>query len=57
MFKSKNGAKGDYHDCMDNEKKWFKKQLSPNTKEKSLIILDTASYHSKTENRIPMSSK
>ncbi|KAG7166053.1 hypothetical protein Hamer_G029569 [Homarus americanus] len=32
MFRSKNGAKGDYHDSMDHErfKAWFKEQLLQN---------------------------
>lgn len=58
MFRSKNGVKGDYHDCMDHEKfkKWFEEQLLPNLEERSLIIMDNASYHSKIENKTPTSS-
>jgi transposase len=38
---------GDYHGQMnwDNFSKWFKGQLVPNIPQKSLIILDNASYH------------
>lgn len=58
MFRSKNGAKGDYHDSMDHEKfqKWFQEQLLPNIEQGSLIIMDNASYHSKVENKVPTSS-
>ena len=54
MFKSKNG-KGDYHDCMNHDtfKKWFEEQLLPNIPERSLIIMDNASYHSKMLNKAP----
>ena len=55
MFKSKNGSKGDYHDSMDAEKfkMWFETQLMPNIKDKSLIIMDNAPYHSKLLNKVP----
>lgn len=58
LFRSKFGAKGDYHDSMDHEKfkRWFEEQLLPNINERSLIIMDNASYHSKIENKIPTCS-
>ncbi|XP_068219992.1 uncharacterized protein [Palaemon carinicauda] len=55
MFKSKNGAKGDYHDSMDCKtfKFWFENQLLPNINNQSLIIMDNAPYHSKILNKVP----
>lgn len=58
LFRSKNSAKGEYHDSMDHERflKWFKEQLFPNIEDRSLIIMDNASYHSKMENSVPTNS-
>lgn len=58
MFRSKNGAKGDYHDAMDYPrfKIWFEEQLLPNIQKGSLIIMDNASYHSKIVNKAPTTS-
>lgn len=58
MFRSKTGAKGDYHDAMDHQcfKTWFKNQLLPNIPSNSLIIMDNASYHSKILNKMPVTS-
>ncbi|XP_064091958.1 uncharacterized protein LOC135205384 isoform X2 [Macrobrachium nipponense] len=58
LFRSKNGAKGDYHDSMGHERflKWFKVQLLPNIEDRSLIIMDNAPYHSKIENKVPTTS-
>ncbi|XP_031357316.1 uncharacterized protein LOC116181178 [Photinus pyralis] len=57
IFKS--GKKtGDYHDNMNrgNFENWFKTQLVPNLPEKSLIIMDNASYHSGLLEKIPTKS-
>lgn len=58
MFRSKNGAKGDYHESMDHQRfrLWFEEQLLPNIPERSLIIMDNASYHSKTVIKMPTTS-
>lgn len=57
-FKSLNGCKGDYHDSMNHQcfRKWFEYQLLPNIDERSLIIMDNASYHSRILNKAPRSS-
>lgn len=46
VFKSTKKT-GDYHGQMNHElfTKWFTKQLLPNIPERSLIIMDNASYH------------
>jgi len=46
IFKSKKKT-GDYHGQMNFElfSKWFKEKLLPNIPEKSLIIMDNATYH------------
>ncbi|KAB0792604.1 hypothetical protein PPYR_14563 [Photinus pyralis] len=48
----------DYHDNMNrgNFENWFKTQLVPNLPEKSLIIMDNASYHSGLLEKIPTKS-
>lgn len=40
----------DYHDSMDSEtfEKWVEKQLIPNLEQPSLIVMDNASYHSRS---------
>lgn len=55
LFKSTNGAKGDYHDSIDHDKfkKWFQDHLVLNIRERPLIMLDNASYHSKIEKKAP----
>lgn len=57
VFKS-GSKKGDYHDNMNrkNFENWFKNQLIPNLSEKSLIIMDNASYHSGLLEEIPQKS-
>jgi len=52
-FTSKNTT--DYHEEMDGVKfrKWFEDQLLPNIPPNSVILMDNASYHSMTINKIP----
>jgi len=50
---------GDYHGQMDweNFSRWFAEQLLPNIPQKSIIIMDNASYHNALEeNSFPMSN-
>lgn len=57
VFKS--GQKsGDYHDCMNfnNYKRWLKDQLIPNLPEKSVLVIDNASYHNVQLNPSPTSN-
>lgn len=58
MFKSRNGAKGDYHNSMDHQrfKNWFEVKLLKNIPSNSVIIVDNASYHSKNLNKTPVAS-
>ena len=47
VFRSKSKDNRDYHSEMDghNFKKWVQEKLLPNVEEKSLFVLDNASYH------------
>jgi transposase len=58
VFKS-NRKTGDYHGQMnwDLFKKWFTEMLIPNIPEKSLIIMDNASYHNILSDCSPPTSK
>ncbi|KAG8227918.1 hypothetical protein J437_LFUL011846 [Ladona fulva] len=49
---------GDYHDEMDSRRfeEWFKSQLLPNIKEDPVVVMDSASYHSRKREKIPISS-
>ena len=49
---------GDYHKDMnfENFRKWLEKQLVPNLKSKSVIILDNAAYHNLQQDRCPTSA-
>ena len=49
VFQSKK-ATGDYHDEMNSERfeEWFHDQLMPNIQQNTLIVIDNASYHSRT---------
>ena len=57
LFTAKRGD-GDYHDEMDANrfKTWFIEQLLPNIPQKSVIVMDNASYHSVRLNKIPNSN-
>lgn len=56
-FQSKQG-KADYHDEMDGDRfyNWFHDQLLPNIPEKSVILMDNASYHSVRREKAPILS-
>lgn len=58
VFKS-NRKTGDYHGQMNWElfKKWFMEMLIPNIPERSLIIMDNASYHNILADHSPPTSK
>ena len=49
---------GDYHSEMNGDtfRKWFNEKLLDNLKEKSIIVMDNASYHSVQSERNPTSS-
>ncbi|XP_054281278.1 uncharacterized protein LOC128998948 [Macrosteles quadrilineatus] len=49
---------GDYHKNMNtvNYEKWVQEKLSPNLKPRSVIIIDNASYHNVTLDKIPTKS-
>ena len=57
VFRSKSKDNRDYHSEMDghNFKKWVQEKLLPNVHEKSLFVLDNASYHNfvDPEDQIP----
>lgn len=58
IFKSTRKT-GDYHGQMDGAlfQKWFEKELIPNLPERSLIIMDNASYHNiLSENSAPIAT-
>lgn len=46
---------GDYHGEMnaDTFHRWLKEQLLPNLSEPSLIVMDSAPYHSKLQDKLP----
>lgn len=54
IFSSKSKS-ADYHDSMNADMftKWLKEKLLPNLKQKSVIVLDNASYHSAVLNQQP----
>ncbi|XP_046966920.1 uncharacterized protein LOC124534920 [Vanessa cardui] len=49
---------GDYHSNMnhDNYTKWLNEKLLPNLPEKSVIVMDNASYHNTRSSKIPTSN-
>ena len=49
---------GDYHKDknFENFRKWLEKQLVPNLKSKSVLILDNAAYHNLQQDRCPTSA-
>ncbi|XP_045766308.1 uncharacterized protein LOC123879202 [Maniola jurtina] len=49
---------GDYHSNMnfDNYVKWLNEKLLPNIPEKSVIVMDNASYHNTRSSKIPTSN-
>ncbi|CAH2101829.1 unnamed protein product [Euphydryas editha] len=49
---------GDYHSNMnfDNYAKWLNEKLLPNLPEKSVIVMDNASYHNTRSSKIPTSN-
>lgn len=49
---------GDYHSNMnfDNYGKWLNEKLLPNLPEKSVIVMDNASYHNARSSKIPTSN-
>ncbi|XP_072400319.1 uncharacterized protein [Diabrotica undecimpunctata] len=51
-------SSADYHEDMTAElfEKWATKQLLPNIKTNSVILMDNASYHSRLYNKIPNTS-
>ena len=57
VFQSKSKDNRDYHSEMDghNFKKWVEEKLLPNVPDKSLFVLDNASYHNVVdpEDKIP----
>ncbi|CAH1366320.1 unnamed protein product, partial [Tenebrio molitor] len=57
VFSSTNKS-SDYHDSMNaaNFKKWLETQLLPQLKVPSIIIMDSAAYHSEVLNRSPTSN-
>ena len=48
----------DAHEEMDGEcfEKWFEEQLLPNIPERTTIVMDNASYHSRRQEKTPTSS-
>lgn len=60
VFQAKSNS-GDYHGSMDEQNftQWFTKQLLPNIPNKSVIIMDNASYHNtyKEDGVPPLTSK
>lgn len=59
MLIFKSGQKsGDYHESMNfnNYNKWLREKLIPNLPEKSVLVIDNASYHNKQINPAPTSS-
>lgn len=55
---SSTSKSADYHDNMNCElfEKWVREKLIPNLEEPSIIVLDNASYHSRTIYKQPTSS-
>lgn len=51
-------ASGDYHSNMnyENYEKWLNEKLWPNLPEKSVIVMDNASYHNTRSSKIPTSN-
>ena len=54
VFRSKTNS-ADYHDEMNSEHfmEWFTEQLLPNIPDKTVIILDNATYHNKQKDKPP----
>ena len=57
IFRSKKDT-GDYHDEMTAEhfEEWFASKLLPNIQPNSLIVMDTASYHGRCSEPVPVKS-
>lgn len=51
-------SSGDYHEEMDGPlfEKWFREQLIPNIPQKTVVVMDNASYHSRKQEKIPNNS-